>query len=205
MGLSAERIRESMDALAAIEPGFAAGLERVGYPEPRISAPGYVTLLRTIVGQQVSVAAARAIYAKLEAAVGEASDPAALIATSDEALRGAGLSRQKISYARSLAEQVASGQLDLSNLAEADEAAIAQLVAIRGIGRWSAEIYLLFAEGRRDIWPAGDLAVQIELGRLLALPEKPGERLARTLSAGWSPHRGALAIFCWHHYRTPVL
>jgi DNA-3-methyladenine glycosylase II len=194
-----------MDALAAIEPGFAAGLERVGYPEPRISAPGYVTLLRTIVGQQVSVAAARAIYAKLEAAVGEASDPAALIATSDEALRGAGLSRQKISYARSLAEQVASGALDLSNLAEADEAAIAQLVAIRGIGRWSAEIYLLFAEGRRDIWPAGDLAVQIELGRLLALPEKPGERLARTLSAGWSPHRGALAIFCWHHYRTPVL
>lgn len=205
MGLSAQALRESLDQLALAEPRFAAALQRVGYPEPRTSAPGYATLLRTIVGQQVSTAAARSIWAKLEAAVGDVGDPAALLAVSDEALRGAGLSRQKIGYARSLAEEVASGRLDLHKLPEDDEEAIAQLVTIRGIGRWSAEIYLLFAEGRGDVWPAGDLAVQIELGRLLALPEKPGERRMRDLAVDWRPHRGALAIFCWHHYNTPVL
>lgn len=205
MGLSQEALNESLDALAKIEPRFAAALERVGYPEPRVSERGYATLLRTIIGQQVSVHAARSIWAKLEAAVGDISDPAALAAANDEALRGAGLSRQKISYARSLAEEIASGRLDLDNLAEADEAAIAQLVVIRGIGRWSAEIYLLFAEGRGDIWPAGDLAVQHEVGRLLGLPEKPSERRVRELAEAWRPHRGALAIFTWHHYKTPVL
>lgn len=205
MGLSQEALNESLDALAKIEPRFATALERVGYPEPRVSERGYATLLRTIVGQQVSVHAARSIWAKLEAAVGDIADPAALAAASDEALRGAGLSRQKMSYARSLAEEIASGRLDLDNLAEADEAAIAQLVVIRGIGRWSAEIYLLFAEGRGDIWPAGDLAVQHEIGRLLGLPEKPSERRVRELAEAWRPHRGALAIFTWHHYKTPVL
>ncbi|SMF72805.1 DNA-3-methyladenine glycosylase family protein [Allosphingosinicella indica] len=205
MGLSQEALNESLDALAKIEPRFAAALERVGYPEPRVSERGYVTLLRTIIGQQVSVHAARSIWTKLEAAVGDIADPAALAAASDEALRGAGLSRQKMSYARSLAEEIASGRLDLDNLAEADEAAIAQLVVIRGIGRWSAEIYLLFAEGRGDIWPAGDLAVQHEVGRLLGLPEKPSERRVRELAEAWRPHRGALAIFTWHHYKTPVL
>lgn len=205
MGLTAEALRDSLDRLAAIEPRFAAALARVGYPEPRTSERGYVTLLRTIVGQQVSIQSARAIWAKLEAAVGEIASPAAMLAASDEALRGAGLSRQKMSYARSLAEEIASGRLDLAKLPADDEEAIAQLVTIKGIGRWSAEIYLLFAEGRQDIWPAGDLAVQIELGRLLALPEKPSERRMRELAVAWRPHRGALAIFCWHHYRTPVL
>ena len=205
MGLSREALKESLDALAKIEPRFAAALERIGYPEPRTSERGYATLLRTIVGQQVSVHAARSVWNKLEAAVGDAADPRALTAASDEALRGAGLSRQKMSYARSLAEEVTSGRLDLDNLAEADDAAIAQLVVIRGIGRWSAEIYLLFAEGRRDIWPAGDLAVQHEVGRLLGLPEKPSEGRVRELAEVWRPHRGALAVFAWHHYKTPVL
>lgn len=205
MGLTTEQLKKSLDALAAIEPRFAGALARVGYPEPRVSTPGYATLLRTIVGQQVSVASARAIWTKLEAALGDAEAPEAMVAASDETLRSAGLSRQKMSYARSLAEEVTSGRLDLAQLAEDDEAAITQLVAIRGIGRWSAEIYLLFAEGRGDIWPAGDLAVQIELGRLLALPEKPAERTVRALAEPWRPHRGALAILCWHHYNTPVL
>lgn len=205
MGLSAEALKESLDALAKAEPKFAAALERVGYPEPRISERGYVTLLRAIVGQQVSIHAARSIWARLEAAVGDVADPAAMIATGEDALRAAGLSRQKMSYAHSLAEEIASGRLDLDDLPEEDEAAIGQLTQVKGIGRWSAEVYLLFAEGRPDIWPAGDLAVQNELGRLLALSEKPGERRIRELSIAWRPHRGALAIFCWHHYRTPVL
>jgi DNA-3-methyladenine glycosylase II len=200
MGLSADRLRAALDALAGIEPAFAAAIARAGYPEPRIRERGYETLLRTIIGQQVSVAAAQAIWNKLAAAVGDIHDPAALAAASDEALRAAGLSRQKISYTRSLAEQVSTGALDLGHLPEDDEAAIAALTRIKGIGRWSAEIYLLFAEGRPDIWPAGDLAVQIEIGRILGHPERPSEKQVRTWSEPWRPHRGAAAIFAWHHY-----
>jgi DNA-3-methyladenine glycosylase II len=200
LGIEADSLRKSIDALADREPAFAAALARAGYPEPRISAPGYVTLLRTIVGQQVSTQAARSIWAKLEGAVGDAADPAALIAASDEALRAAGLSRQKISYARSLAEAVSSGRIDLAGLPADDEEAIAQLVQAKGIGRWSAEIYLLFAEGRPDIWPAGDLAVQIAVGRILGLPDRPSEKQIRQVAEPWRPHRGAAAIFAWHHY-----
>lgn len=200
MGLSAADLRAGLDALAGIEPAFAAAIARVGYPEPRIRARGYATLLRTIVGQQVSVKAADAVWRKLEALVGDPSDPATIAAASDETLRAAGLSRQKAGYARSLADEVTSGRLDLAALPADDEAAIAQLVRVKGIGRWSAEIYLLFAEGRPDIWPAGDLAVQIELGRMLAHETRPSEKLTRTLSEAWRPHRGALAILAWHHY-----
>jgi len=200
MGLSAEQLKASLDALAMLEPAFARGLERVGYPAPRIRPRGYETLLRTIVGQQVSVAAANAIWARIALAIGATDDPALLVAASDEALRGAGLSRQKIGYARSLAGLVASGELDLDALPAEDEAAIAALTRIKGIGRWSAEIYLLFAEGRADIWPAGDLAVQVETGRLLGLDGRPAEKATRALAETWRPHRGAAAIFTWHHY-----
>lgn len=200
MGLSAERLRASLDALADIEPAFAAAITRVGYPAPRIRERGYATLLRTIVGQQVSVASADAVWRRLDAAVGDASDPARIPAASDEQLRAAGLSRQKASYARSLADEVTSGRLDLAALPADDEAAIAALVRVKGIGRWSAEVYLLFAEGRADIWPAGDLAVQIETGRILGHAARPSERLTRDLAEAWRPHRGAAAIFTWHHY-----
>ncbi len=200
MGLTAEQLRESLDALAATEPAFAAALARIGYPAPRIRERGYATLLRTIVGQQVSVASADAVWRKLDAVVGGAADPAAITRATDEELRSAGLSRQKASYARSLADEVTSGRLDLGALPEDDEEAIAALVRVKGIGRWSAEIYLLFAEGRADIWPAGDLAVQIELGRLLGHDARPSEKLTRELAEAWRPHRGALAIFTWHHY-----
>ena len=157
--------------------------------------------MRAIVGQQVSIKAAASMWAKLQAAVGERVEPEAVLAASDEALRGAGLSRQKASYARSLAEEVVSGRLDFANLPEDDEEAIAHLVAVKGIGRWTAEVYLLFAEGRRDIWPAGDLAVQVEVGRIMGLPEKPSEKVVRELAEPWRPYRGAFAVFAWHHRR----
>lgn len=205
MGIDAAGLKASLDELAGREPGIARALAQCGHPEPRHSAPGYPTLLRTIVGQQVSVRAAASMWAKLQAIVGDACDPHAILAASDKALRAAGLSRQKASYARSLAEEVTSGALDLANLAAADEDAIAELVRVKGIGRWSAEIYLLFAEGRPDIWPAGDLAIQISVGRMLDLPEKPSERRTRELAEPWSPHRGAVATLAWHHYSTPVI
>jgi DNA-3-methyladenine glycosylase II len=201
VGIAAEDLRYSLDALAAIEPRIAAALADAGYPEPRISEPGYQTLLRAIVGQQVSVASAASMWAKLTALVGDPPEPAALLAASDEALRSAGLSRQKASYARSLAEEVVSGRLDFARLPADDEEAIAELVRVKGVGRWTAEVYLLFAEGRTDVWPAGDLAVQIETGRIMGLDGKPDEKRVRELAEAWRPHRGAFAIFAWHHRR----
>jgi DNA-3-methyladenine glycosylase II len=205
MGLSATRLKAGLDAIAALEPRIAAAVARVGYPEPRLRGTGYATLARTIVGQQVSTKAADAVWAKFGGISGDPENPAALLALSDEELRGAGLSRQKAGYLRSLAELTVGGTLDFANLPTDDEEAVALLTSVKGIGRWSAEVYLLFAEGRGDIWPAGDLAVQIEMGRILQLDGKPSEKLTRDLAEPWRPHRGAAAVFLWHHYNTTVI
>ncbi len=204
MGLNADQLEIAMAALCEIEPAFAVAVGYAGHPAPRISERGFATLLRTIVGQQVSVASAQAVWTKLDAVVGGAADPLKIAAASDETLRSAGLSRQKLGYARSLADEVTSGRLDLTNLPEDDEEAIAALVRVKGIGRWSAEIYLLFAEGRADIWPAGDLAIQIEVGRILGHETRPSEKLTREVAEAWRPHRGAAAIFAWHHYQADM-
>lgn len=200
MGISAEGLQASLDALMVIEPQFAHAIAVTGYPEARIREPGYATLLRTILGQQVSVASATSVWNKLEALLGEGCDPKKLIAQEFDALRACGLSRQKQGYARSLAELVLSGDLPLDDLPEDDEEAIAYLTRVKGIGRWSAEIYLLFAEGRADIWPAGDLAVQEGVGRLLKMDARPSEKDIREIAEKWRPHRGAAAIFTWHIY-----
>jgi DNA-3-methyladenine glycosylase II len=200
MGIPATGLQASLDALAIIEPRFAEAIAVTGYPEERIREPGYATLLRTIVGQQVSVAAAASVWNKLEALLGDGCAPAKLIAQDFDALRACGLSRQKQGYARSLAELVLSGELPLDDLPADDEEAIAYLTRVKGIGRWSAEIYLLFAEGRTDIWPAGDLAVQEGVGRLLKLDSRPSEKEIRKIAEKWRPHRGAVAIFTWHIY-----
>jgi DNA-3-methyladenine glycosylase II len=200
MGLTAKQLKASLDAIGALEPRFADAIAATGYPEPRLREPGYATLLRTIVGQQVSVAAAASVWNKLEALLGEGCAPDKLIAQDFDALRACGLSRQKQGYARSLAELVITGALPLDALPKNDEEAITYLTQVKGIGRWSAEIYLLFAEGRPDIWPAGDLAVQEGVGRLLKMEARPSEKDIRVLAENWRPHRGAAAIFTWHIY-----
>ena len=205
MGLEAEQLRAGLDAIAAVEPGMARALALAGYPEPRVRERGHVTMLRTIVGQQVSVAAAASMWNKLENHAGADMAPQALLDSDYDELRACGLSRQKQSYIRSLSELVAAGEIDFANLPADDEEAIAQLIRIKGIGRWSAEIYLLFAEGRQDIWPAGDLAVQAGLHRILELDERPSEKRAREIAEKWRPHRGAAAIFTWHCYNNAAL
>jgi len=205
VGLTAQQIRDGLNHVARHSPPLASAIARVGYPEPRIRARGWHTLLRTIVGQQVSVAAAASVWTRLEALLGPGMAPHDVLAASFDDLRGCGLSRQKQGYARSLCELVADGSLCFESLPADDEEAIAELTRIKGIGRWSAEIYLLFAEGRGDIWPAGDLAVQAGLARLLALAERPDERATRALAEAWRPHRGAVAIFTWHCYNNPAL
>lgn len=205
MGLSATAIKQGLDAVAGIEPGIASALAVAGYPEPRIRERGHATMMRTIVGQQVSVAAAASMWRKFEGFAGADPDPHRVLDADFDTLRACGLSRQKQGYMRSLCELVVSGGLDFDALPGDDEAAIALLTQIKGIGRWSAEIYLLFAEGRPDIWPAGDLAVQAGLAKLLNLPERPSEKATRQLAEKWRPHRGATAIFTWHCYNNPAL
>ena len=206
MSLTQEQINGALDALAAGEQRIARALEVAGYPEPRIRETGYRTLLRTIVGQQVSVAAAASVWRKLEAELGEEMEARELLARDFDTLRACGLSRQKQGYVRSLCELVEGGDLALHALPADDEAAIAELTRIKGIGRWSAEIYLLFAEGRPDIWPAGDLAVQKAVGKIMQLGEKlPSEKEVRAIAEDWKPHRGAMAIFAWHTYNMEAI
>ena len=205
MGLSQQQLNAGIDALAERDANFARALANAGYPEPRIREPGYTTLLRTIVGQQVSVAAANSIWNKLEAGFGEGCPAEVMAAAEFDALRACGLSGQKQGYAKSLAQLVVDGELKFDALPADDEEAIALLTRVKGIGRWSAEIYLLFAEGRPDIWPAGDLAVQEAVGRILQLGERPGEKAVRELAEPWRPHRGAAAIFSWHCYNMDVI
>ncbi len=201
MSLTKDQIDASLKAVARKDANVKAWLKRIGPPEPRSRPRGYEALLRTLVGQQVSVAAARSIAAKLELAIGSLGDPHAIHQAEDDILRAAGLSRQKVSYARALAEAVTSGTLNFKKLAKlGDEDAIIMLSSVKGFGRWSAEIYLMFAEGRADIWPSGDLGVQEGLKRLQNHPERPRDKATREMGAIWSPHRSAMALFCWHVY-----
>ena len=206
MGLSAAQLQTCLDALASDHPPVAQALAQHGYPEPRLRPRGAGTMMRAIVAQQVSTKAAASIWNRLEAACGgDMDDLTRVAATPFDVLRSAGLSGQKASYVHALAEAVATGRIDFAALPEDDEEAIALLSSIRGIGRWSAEIYLLFAEGRADVFPAGDLALQVQLGRLLGEAARPTEKRARQLAEPMRPHRGALSIFLWHNYNIVAL
>ncbi|MEO1089143.1 MAG: DNA-3-methyladenine glycosylase 2 family protein [Pseudomonadota bacterium] len=203
--LDAARLEAGLQALAARDPDIARALTRVGLPEPRVQPPGFSTLLRIIVGQQVSTKAAAAIWGRLEQGLGEVT-PAALLAMSDEAVRACGLSRPKLAYAKGLAEAVVDGRLDIAGLERADdEAALAAITALKGFGRWSAEIYLLFALGRADTWPAGDLGVRLGLMRLKGLAERPTDAQMAEHGERWRPHRGCAAIFLWKVYGSTTL
>jgi DNA-3-methyladenine glycosylase II len=158
-------------------------------------------LLQAIVGQQISNQAAAAIWRRLHALPG-ALAPGSLLALSDEALRGAGLSRPKVAHARALAAAFAEGRLSESALhAMDDEAAVAAIGAVRGLGRWTAEIYLLFALARADVFPAGDLALAAACAHLKGLPARPGPAALRALAAPWQPYRALAARLLWHHWR----
>ena len=167
----------------------------------RTRAGGFPGLLQAIVGQQISNGAAAAIWRRLAALPG-ALDPAALVGLSDDLLRGAGLSRPKVAHARALAAAFLDGRLSEAGLAAmADEEAIAALCAIRGMGRWTAEVYLLFALQREDVFPAGDLALAAAVADLKRLPARPNPAALRALAAGWAPYRAIAARLLWHHWR----
>ena len=203
--MASPRTQPRLAALAARDPHIAAEFARIGLPPRRERPPGFPTILRIILGQQVSTAAANAMWAKMTAAI-DPLTPEALMAHNAETLRPFGLSRQKTAYALGLAGDLVSGRVDLARVeAMEDEEAIAELIKIKGIGRWSAEVYLLFALGRKDIWPAGDLALQVALQRLKGLRKRPDPKRMIKLAEIWRPHRGAAAHFLWHYYANAPL
>jgi DNA-3-methyladenine glycosylase II len=193
--------RAALDRLVAADPDLGA-IEAAAGPLPwRRRPPGFEGLLQAIVGQQISNQAAAAIWARLRAVPG-ALAPAGLLALDDDALRGAGLSRPKVAHARSLAGAFADGRLEAGRLAAMeDAAAIAAIAAVRGMGPWSAEVYLLFALEREDVFPAGDLALAGAAAALKGLPARPGPAALRVLAQGWQPWRGLAARLLWHHWR----
>ena len=184
-----------------LDPDLAV-VEAAAGPLPwRTRPPGFPGLLQTVVGQQISSGAAGAIWRRLAALPG-ALDPAGLLALEDDALRGAGLSRPKVSHARSLAAAFRGGGLQDAALAAMDDAAaVAAITAVRGLGPWTAEVHLVFALGRPDVFPAGDLALAGAAADLKRLPGRPSPPALRALAAGWAPHRGLAARLLWHHWR----
>ncbi len=189
--------------LAERDSDIAAAFAVCGLPPMRRQAPGFEGVLNTILAQQVSAGATRAIRGRLYAAVGELT-PRAFLALDDADLRAIGFSGQKIRYGRGIAEATLSGELDFVAIAGMDDAeAAAELCRVKGIGPWTAEIYLLFALGRPDIWPAADLAVQEALKRLKRLRKRPTPERMRKLAEPWRPYRSAAARFLWHYYRHP--
>lgn len=182
-------------------PDFARAHEVIGTPQARDRSSGFASLLRIIVDQQVSVQAGAAIWRRVEEGVGDCT-PENVLKFSDEKLRTFGLSRPKAKYAICLAEAITSGSLDLQALenAESDEVR-KQLTAIKGIGRWTAEIYLMFALGRADVWPAGDLALAEAAKRLLKLDARPTPDQLDEIGERWRPERTTAAVFLWHYYK----
>ena len=204
--LSEAALTQGIDRLAAIDFDVARALERVGYPAPRQREPGFATLLRIMVAQQLSTKSAAAIWARVEQACLPAVTAERFLALGEEAFRAIGFSRQKMAYGRSLAEAVASGALDLEALATIPEdEAIAAISALRGFGRWGAEIYLLFALGRSDVFPADDLGLQVGMQRLKRLEARPNRKAMDLLAEPWRPLRGCGAIFLWHYYGAATL
>ncbi|TCZ58749.1 DNA-3-methyladenine glycosylase family protein [Roseicella aquatilis] len=194
--------RAGLAALTAADPRLA-GIEAAAGPLPwRVRPRGFPGLLRAICGQQISNQAAAAIWRRLSALPG-ALDPAGLLALDDAALCGtAGLSRPKAAHARSLARACVEGQLDLPALpGMGDAEAVAHIAAVKGLGPWTAQIHLLFAEARPDIFPAGDLALAAGAAHLLGLPARPAPKALAALAEGWAPWRSLAARLLWHHWR----
>ncbi len=193
LALASAELTRRDDRLGAI-------VERHGIPPLWARRPGFPTLVRVILEQQVSLASGRAAFARLEAAVG-AVTPERVAAAGPARLRSAGLTRQKAAYVRGLALAVARGAFDPAALARmTDDEARGALMALHGVGRWTADVYLLMALRRPDVWPSGDLALATAAREALRLRALPGAAALDRLGERWRPYRAVAARILWHHY-----
>lgn len=199
MGLSDQIIVRTLNELATRDRRIAQALARSGYPPARCREPTLSTLLRIVIGQQLSVRASAAIYARLEETVNGKITSDRLLELGDSMLRAVGLSARKIEYVRALARATHSGRLDLNVLSTmSDEEAITTLTGIRGLGVWSAQMYLIGALGRIDVWPGSDLGVRTGVQRILQLADRPTSREMDALGETWRPYRSVVALLAWH-------
>lgn len=190
----------AVERLAAADPVLAGVVERWGPPPFGRHPEGFAGLVHGILAQQVSLESAAAAFGKLEAALGRV-EPEAFRALDDARLRAIGFSRPKAAYARGLAEALHDGSLDLEALAAApDDEVRRALLRVRGIGRWTADVYLLFSLGRPDAWPSGDLALAIAVQELWGHPERPSYHALDAFAERWRPHRAVAARLLWHDY-----
>jgi DNA-3-methyladenine glycosylase II len=189
----------ALDQLAAIDADIAAALSRFGPPPDRSLPASFETLARSIIGQQISRAAASAIWTRM---LDRDNDNAPIIASKQpDDLMPFGLSRRKAEYLIGIADEVQSGRLDLAALAKmSGEDVQKRLVEIRGIGAWTADNFRLFALGDMDAWPANDIALQEGMKLLKSLDERPNGKMLETLGEAWRPYRGAGALMLWHIY-----
>ena len=194
-------IAGGLEVLAANDPRLAPVLARSGEVPLRLSTPDFAGLASIIVSQQVSRASASAIFGRLETLV-KPLDAPTFLAANEELLREVGLSRPKQRALTNAAAAVDDGRLDLTGLCELPhDEAIASMTAVKGIGPWTAEIYLLFCAGHADIFPAGDLALQEAVRHALGLKERPADKQLREIAEIWSPWRGVAARLFWAYYR----
>jgi len=187
-------------ALASLDSDLAGLLERYGTPPMWGRRPGFATLIHIVLEQQVSIVAARTLYLHLRRQLGEMS-PHAVTRRGIRGLRRLGLTRQKAAYCHGLARAVRDGRLDLGRIARAPDASGRDaLLAMRGLGPWSVDIYYLMALRRPDVWPTGDLALAEALREVKRLPARPGVVAQQAISAGWAPWRSVAARLLWQHY-----
>ncbi len=199
--LDPENLKKAMRHLAKVDPDFARAIKEVGHPELRIVPSGFGGLMRSICGQQISVHAARAIWLRLEEAV-PTMTPADFLKLTDEQLRAVGLSASKMKYGRSLATDIVEGRIDFARLETLDDAAaIAMLTQAKGIGPWTAEIYLMFAHARPDIMPGLDLGLWMAAQHLKKLKTRPDAKGLLKIAEQWRPWRSAAALLLWHYRR----
>lgn len=185
-----------------LDPGLSGVIGRVGYPEDRRSPASFTTLAGIINAQQLSYHAAQAIWEKLTSRCQGSMTAERFMSLSEPELRDCGLSRSKVRYIRELADTILSGKFDPGSLAEVpDDQVIGRITRIRGLGRWSAEIFALNALGRTDVFPAQDLALQSAIRHYAEMDHRPGEAETRAFSARWRPHRSSVALLMWKYYR----
>ncbi len=198
--LTAESLAVAVDELAARDADLAAVVGRFGVPPLWSRDPGFATLVHIVLEQQVSLASARAAFDRLQSRLGSVT-PAGVLSLSDAELLSVGFSRQKSRYVRELAREVASGRLDLATLDVADDdAARRRLTAITGIGDWTADVYLLMALGRSDVWPVGDRALAAAVQQVKGLATFPDRHELAALGERWRPWRSVAARLCWLDY-----
>ncbi len=195
------QLETAIAELASRDSHICEALDLVGMPGSRIREPGLQTLVSIIVSQQISTEAAAAIMGRLRSLLPDMTANSLLNCEAED-LRAAGLSARKVEYCLSLAAAVKDGSLPVEQLPSMDDNEVIKIItALRGFGRWSAEIYLMFALRRTDVFPADDLALQIALGKLKNLDDKPSAKQSRALTESWAPWRSAGSIFLWHYYR----